>query len=260
MINAAPGGGVLPYTTHNDRIKFLVGFDYTRNWSDFGGRADPGETPDQTAAREFSEETQDIFGVGNRATSINYVIQNNRLHVTHPNPRAYHMLLVPVPYIPAENFNTHGEISSFQWIDAANFLQEIQRQPTVGTAFNYQGQPYRDRFIDTVRNNVPAMMQLLFPTPSPVIQSPAPVVVQPAAAAATHVHAPVTQQATPSAEAKAVDAQLDKLSNELFQASSTGNRAKIENILSILMDIPEVVGTRTKKAALINEALQALGQ
>ena len=94
LVNAAPGGGGLPYVTHEGRVKFLVGLDYNHEWADFGGKAEQGETVAQTAAREFSEETCNVFGGGNRAASLQFFHQHNRFEAIHPNPRAYHMFLI----------------------------------------------------------------------------------------------------------------------------------------------------------------------
>ena len=60
------GGGILPVAIKNDKVYFLFGkeneLDDTPGWADFGGGADNGETPFDTALREGSEEINGILG------------------------------------------------------------------------------------------------------------------------------------------------------------------------------------------------------
>jgi hypothetical protein len=64
------GAGILPYATNTKgELVFLLGLenegtDESRNnlWSDFGGSKDRGETPEQTAYREFIEESMNAIG------------------------------------------------------------------------------------------------------------------------------------------------------------------------------------------------------
>jgi 8-oxo-dGTP pyrophosphatase MutT (NUDIX family) len=60
------GGGILPVAIKNDNVYFLFGkeneLDDTPGWADFGGGADNGETPFDTALREGSEEINGILG------------------------------------------------------------------------------------------------------------------------------------------------------------------------------------------------------
>lgn len=57
------GGGVLPATIHNNQLYFLIGKEKEeREWSDFGGGNNEGETRLQTAAREATEETTGFLG------------------------------------------------------------------------------------------------------------------------------------------------------------------------------------------------------
>lgn len=51
--------GVLPYSAD---VRVLVG-SQRRQWTSLAGTARPGETPIETAAREFHEETAGLFGV-----------------------------------------------------------------------------------------------------------------------------------------------------------------------------------------------------
>jgi len=54
--------GIFPYSTASGEVKVLLGFDGDReSWSDFVGTCTPGETPPDTAAREFVEETRNAY-------------------------------------------------------------------------------------------------------------------------------------------------------------------------------------------------------
>ncbi len=70
LIAAAPisqvqeyvNAGVLPYSTSSGEARVLLGFEGEEEvWSDFVGVCTPGETPAQTAAREFVEETREAY-------------------------------------------------------------------------------------------------------------------------------------------------------------------------------------------------------
>jgi len=62
-ISLANPAGVLPISSYNGRVVVLLGEDSHRRgcFTDFGGKADPGEQPYQTAAREFSEESLKVL-------------------------------------------------------------------------------------------------------------------------------------------------------------------------------------------------------
>ena len=54
--------GIIPYTFKNNQIYYLLGLEASNNkWSGFVGGSEPGETVQQTAIREFNEETCMIF-------------------------------------------------------------------------------------------------------------------------------------------------------------------------------------------------------
>ena len=54
--------GIIPYTFFNGTIYFLLGLERSNNkWSGFVGGSETGETPQQTALREFHEETTMSF-------------------------------------------------------------------------------------------------------------------------------------------------------------------------------------------------------
>lgn len=52
--------GIIPYIVTENGISFLLGLE-KRGWSGFVGSSEPGETPSQTALREFNEESAMIF-------------------------------------------------------------------------------------------------------------------------------------------------------------------------------------------------------
>ena len=54
--------GIIPYTEFKGKTYFLLGLERSNNkWSGFVGGSEQGETPRQTAIREFNEETAMIF-------------------------------------------------------------------------------------------------------------------------------------------------------------------------------------------------------
>jgi len=57
------GGGILPLAIHNGNAYFLLGKEnYSKEWSDFGGGREKGETSFQTAVREGTEELSGFLG------------------------------------------------------------------------------------------------------------------------------------------------------------------------------------------------------
>jgi len=82
--------GVLPYhRTHG----FLLGRETSNKlWADFGGQCEPGESAEECAAREFSEETMGIVlsrqEVARRLADAPY----------HQRSAAYRMYLLELPY------------------------------------------------------------------------------------------------------------------------------------------------------------------
>jgi len=52
--------GIIPYTITENGIFFLLGLE-KRGWSGFVGSSEPGESPIDTAIREFNEESALIF-------------------------------------------------------------------------------------------------------------------------------------------------------------------------------------------------------
>ena len=61
-------GSILPVAIHKNKLYFLFGregsMDDTPGWADFGGGAENGEDPYQTALREGGEELTGFLGDG----------------------------------------------------------------------------------------------------------------------------------------------------------------------------------------------------
>lgn len=115
--------GVLPYAQHKGKIYFLLGKERSnRTWSDFGGAGNKGETPKQTAKREFHEETRNIY----KKIPI-------RLGkpILHPQ-RYYNLYLAQVPYKTKNEIETalgkDREKTDFKWVDAQYFIKTIQEE------------------------------------------------------------------------------------------------------------------------------------
>jgi len=54
--------GVVPYLIIENQYYFLLGLERSNNkWSGFVGKSEIGETPQETALREFNEETSLLF-------------------------------------------------------------------------------------------------------------------------------------------------------------------------------------------------------
>lgn len=69
--------GILPIIKMNDTIYFLLGrekhgldFDKSGKFSDFGGHKDLNETPEETAIREFDEESMGVLYDKNKLKGI----------------------------------------------------------------------------------------------------------------------------------------------------------------------------------------------
>ncbi len=54
--------GIIPYTFFNGKVSFLLGLEKSnKKWSGFVGGSELGEVPQETALREFHEETTMTF-------------------------------------------------------------------------------------------------------------------------------------------------------------------------------------------------------
>lgn len=97
--------GILPYSRFNGKHVILLGIDHHRPgyWMDFGGRSDWNETPVETAAREFSEETMfcfyhDLSAVQKKLKSATPFVSSN----------GYHMYFLAVPFVADLNVIQHA--------------------------------------------------------------------------------------------------------------------------------------------------------
>ena len=95
------GAGILPFATNtNGDLVFLLGLendgtDKSRNnlYSDFGGGREKNEKPEQTAYREFIEESMNAIG---QNTLIKKAIKNPPLlHISNNN---YHEYVIRIKY------------------------------------------------------------------------------------------------------------------------------------------------------------------
>lgn len=148
----ADHAGILAYAFHHGTVYILLGQEIAKNhWTDFTGYADKRDgdrSPFQTAAREFSEETNIIFykvakGKSNKDTYTKADIHQAALNVLEPKqtvmqgpilkglsrglaPFSQWQYFAEVAYIPAELFNTstpgpESEMREFRWLP----LQEL---------------------------------------------------------------------------------------------------------------------------------------
>jgi 8-oxo-dGTP pyrophosphatase MutT (NUDIX family) len=82
------GAGILPICIINNKLLFLFGKDYnTKSWSDFGGRAEKGETDFDTAIREGAEELNGFLGSNTKLANL--VKTNNLLTINYDNYKIY---------------------------------------------------------------------------------------------------------------------------------------------------------------------------
>ncbi len=138
----AYNAGAFPYAVHKGEIWFLLGEDPHRknNWTDFGGKSDRADKDDTrfTAAREFAEETNNVFG----HTQTMYKKLREEAGFGYRNK--YRMYLVPVDYkdIPTikRAQKNDFEKSDFIWVPAEILLDTVQRSQNDQNVFvNYGG-------------------------------------------------------------------------------------------------------------------------
>jgi hypothetical protein len=118
--------GVFPFSTASGDMLVLLGFDGERkSWSDFVGTCTPGETPPDTAAREFSEETRGAFP-GDRIV--------NRLENLEPVRIGETLLfLLEVPPVSAAEIlrltkSRNSEKTAYCWVPLDALLQSIDER------------------------------------------------------------------------------------------------------------------------------------
>ena len=122
--------GVFPYSTASGDMLVLLGFDGDRkSWSDFVGTCTPGETPPDTAAREFSEETRGAFPgdrIANRLENLEPVRIDETL-----------LFLLEVPPISAAEISRltksrNSEKTAYCWVPLDALVQSIDQRGAGG--------------------------------------------------------------------------------------------------------------------------------
>ena len=95
--------GIIPVIKENGKVYVLLGED-DAGWSAFAGRQDLDETPQETAFREFHEETTNIF------TDVNIeFVQRNCFHIYNtmtPTGKVFTMYFVDFSKIDTTNTNS----------------------------------------------------------------------------------------------------------------------------------------------------------
>lgn len=133
--------GVLVYMSDGKRTRVVLGREqYTQNWkgslkwSDFGGRAKEGETPETTAAREFFEETLGVFGdLGTRLDSKTYDFKLTVRRETYYGTMVKRLFVVRVPWDNQVVQRYHGRrehLKAILFITAK--ARELQRELAKG--------------------------------------------------------------------------------------------------------------------------------
>lgn len=142
QVGVLGGAGVLPYAfdAKSNTLYFLLGRDkggkYAGTWSDFGGGAEAKDRndPAATAAREFAEETEGLFG--DAAAARKLVDQSGEiLRQSSLGGKDFVGYLVQVQYIPdvRRRFKAQHEKSEIAWISAEQLFNALENNnPTIG--------------------------------------------------------------------------------------------------------------------------------
>jgi len=118
--------GVFPFTTAPGEVTVLLGFDAAEShWSDFVGTCTPGETPRQTAARQFEEEARGAYrmpDIERRLQAVAPVVVGNT-----------HIFLIEVPQVPASQLarlakDRGYEKTDYCWIPLSSLLASIDER------------------------------------------------------------------------------------------------------------------------------------
>ncbi len=118
--------GVLPYSRESGEVRVLLGFDPDPGaWADFVGVCTPGETPSDTAAREFVEETREAYAVNDVLTRL-----RSREPVVIGPTRIF---LLEVPEISAARLNRrsrsrNSEKTNYCWVSLVTLLESIDNR------------------------------------------------------------------------------------------------------------------------------------
>ncbi len=115
--------GVLPYSRESGEVRVLLGFDPGPGaWADFVGVCTPGETPSDTAAREFVEETREAYPANDVLTRL------RSLEPVEIGPTR--IFLLEVPEVPAARLNRlsksrNSEKTNYCWVPLVALLESI---------------------------------------------------------------------------------------------------------------------------------------
>ncbi|MFC4991276.1 NUDIX hydrolase [Rubritalea tangerina] len=101
VIEAAGPAGIVLYFKSGEEVYLLLADDVVgqRGWSAFGGGANEGESTEETAAREASEETRGFY----QKADLLELIRGQKPVVSH----GYTMYFAEVPYAPAIRIQQH---------------------------------------------------------------------------------------------------------------------------------------------------------
>ena len=105
-----PASGIIPYVKYNNEIYFLLGYE-NKKWSGFvGGFEESDKTIENTAIREFNEETAGIFT--NQLVFIyENMLKNGILFKTKTKNRDVYIWFVE---IRSENYKYYNVSERFQ--------------------------------------------------------------------------------------------------------------------------------------------------
>ena len=130
--------GILPVIFEKDKTYILLGQESNGSWSGFAGGQDGDETPQETAFREFHEETADIF------TEVDYAfIRHNCFHVFNTKtPSGKLFVMYSVDFSKLDTSNTslqfqfalknttnayQREKTTIQWVEISNIFRRKLR-------------------------------------------------------------------------------------------------------------------------------------
>lgn len=175
--------GVLPYAYDCKGTPFiLLGQEPNGLWADFGGRYEKGETPFQTAVREWFEETRGAFVIrkSDKPKKIDswflfwkpikkwttkqmdtflcrskaYALKYSRGKYIHPKGY-YVMYVLETPKIPIKRFTTlphipHEEKTAYQWVPAKELLSIVESSTDRWNTF-YKDMHLRRQLVDMLK-------------------------------------------------------------------------------------------------------------
>ncbi|MBL8278161.1 MAG: NUDIX hydrolase [Pelomonas sp.] len=175
--SAKPPAGILAHAcdTPAGTAVYLLAFDPQHGrdgWGHLGGKADSGESADQTALREFHEES-------NCAYSLE-ILQRRRLVKFHQSSNGFISFSLEVPFISARDIEArnraicpHVERERWVWVRHADIVRGVA--PNSGTRTRL---PTYDGSVDTIHlwhESASAMAGLLWtsgkPVPDPCLSS-----------------------------------------------------------------------------------------